>query len=109
MAPKPVVRAISTARPPPASRAARSSSFSSSSVFAENFWPLASDRSAPRSACACSRTEACRLSVKELMATRALTPTATASTSRKSRRREARLSRQAMARTKRAPLTIGSG
>ena len=60
-------------------------------------------RSAPRRARASRRTDSRRLSVNELMATRAATPIATAATSSSPRRREARLSRQARARTKRRP------
>ena len=57
-------------------------------------------RSAPSSARASRRTESRRLSVNELMATRAATPIATARTMSRPRRRAARDSRQARNRTK---------
>src|SRR6187399_1681651 len=65
-----------------------------------NAVPLPMARSAPSSARAWSRTDACRLRVKDPMATRAATPAVTDAISN-IRRRGDRLSRQARSRGKR--------
>ena len=59
--------------------------------------PLHPPRSAPSTARACCCTEAWRFALKELIETSAATPADTAAMSRPSRRRDDRLSRQAMA------------
>ncbi len=92
IAPKLTTRATSAA-----GLVARRTSASSDSAGPEKGPPAERARSAPSRARASLRTDARRLSVNELIATRAPTPIATASTMTRPRRREARDSRQARA------------
>src|SRR5207244_2803888 len=75
------------------------------STRAENgFWDC-SARSAPSSARASRRTAVSRFAVNDAMATRAATPMEIDDAKRSSRRRAARVSRHAIARTKRVLIT----